>query len=235
MFITKRLWVIEDMEDLQPVYSHIFNSEEFKLSFFTSFDQFSRAYLSQKNLPDLIIADIMLEDGHFFKLLNESDMTLNVPYLVISSSDEINTIRNAYQAGAIDYLLKPFNQNEIRAKVERHLINIEERIHETSKSLEALNLDLTQFTNKEIKIIESFNMKEEKTLHRNEIVKVIWKNIAIHPNTLDVHIYNLRKKLKPFGFGIKAIGNGLFQFVNLIPKESINCSEVISEKKRETV
>ena len=60
-------------------------------------------------------------------------------------------------------------------------------------------------------------MKEEKTLHRNEIVKVIWKNIAIHPNTLDVHIYNLRKKLKTFDYGIKAIGNGLFKFIDNTP------------------
>ncbi len=219
------------MEDLQPIYNHIFSGDDFKLRFFTSFDDFKKAYVSEKNLPDLIIADIMLEDGHFFKLLNESDMTLNTPYLVISSSDDLETIRSAYQVGAIDYLLKPFNQNEIRAKVERHLINIEEKIQETSKSLEALNLDLAQFTNKEIKIIESFNVKEEKTLHRNEIVKVIWKNIAIHPNTLDVHIYNLRKKLKPFNYGIKAIGNGLFKFIDLAPKvDQMNQNNTVSEK-----
>ena len=234
MFLTKKLWIIEDMEDLQPIYNHIFEGNDFQLQFFTSFDEFKRAYTSEKNLPDLIIADIMLEDGHFFKLLNESDLTLNTPYMVISSSDDLETLRSAYQAGAIDYLLKPFNQNEIRAKVERHLINIEERIQETSKSLEALNLDLAQFTNKEIKIIESFNMKEEKTLHRNEIVKVIWKNIAIHPNTLDVHIYNLRKKLKPFGYGIKAIGNGLFKFIEIVPKNA-NGQSISGEKKAEMV
>ena len=127
MFMTKKIWIIEDMEDLQPIYNHIFDGEDFKLSFYTSFDEFKTAYTAEKNLPDLIIADIMLEDGHFFKLLNESDMTLNTPYLVISSSDDLETIRSAYQVGAIDYLLKPFNQNEIRAKVERHLINIEEK------------------------------------------------------------------------------------------------------------
>ena len=110
---------------------------------------------------------------------------------------------------------------------------MKKKINETSKSLEALNLDLSQFTNKEIKIIESFNMKEEKTLHRNEIVKVIWKNIAIHPNTLDVHIYNLRKKLKTFDYGIKAIGNGLFKFIDLrtnraveTPSESVVNNEL---------
>jgi len=219
MFLAKNLWIIEDMEDLQPIYHHIFDSSEFNLQFITSFEEFKNSYMSGKTHPDLIIADIMLEDGHFFKLLNESDMTLNTPYMVISSFDDIETLRSAYQAGAIDFLLKPFNQNEIRVKVERHLINIEEKIHKVSKSLDALNLDLSQFTNKEIKIIESFNMNEEKTLHRNEIVKGIWKNIAIHPNTLDVHIYNLRKKLKVFDYGIKAIGNGLFKFIELVPKE----------------
>ena len=116
MLLTKKLWIIEDMEDLQPVYHHILASSDFHLKFFTSFDEFRKAYISEKSLPDLIIADIMLEDGHFFKLLNELDITLSTPYMVISSSDDLETIKNAYHAGAIDYILKPFNQNEIRAK-----------------------------------------------------------------------------------------------------------------------
>lgn len=215
MFGKKSLWVIEDMVDLQPVYLNIFNEEKYTLRFFQSYNDFSKAYQTKSENIDLIIADIMLEDGHFFKLLNQSDMTLNTPYLVISSSDDLETMQSAFEAGAIDYLLKPFNYNEILAKVERHLRTIEDKNNQTTKSLEALNLDLSLFTNKEIKIIESFNIKDDKTLHRNDIVKIIWKNIAIHPNTLDVHIYNLRKKLKTFNFGIKAIGNGLFKFVSL--------------------
>ena len=179
MMLPKKLWIIEDMEDLQPVYKNILQSDQFNITFFKSFDLFSKAYQDVKNHPDLIIADIMLEDGHFFKLLNEADISLNIPYMVISSCDDMETFRNAFQAGAIDYILKPFNQNEIRAKVERHLLQIEERNHETSKSLEALNLDLSLFTNKECKIIESFNVREDKTLHRNEIVKIIWKILLL--------------------------------------------------------
>lgn len=211
--LNKKLWIIEDLKDLQPIYSEIFSEARYQIRFFETFKDFSSAYRDEKNHPDLIIADIMLEDGHFFKLLNDSDMTLNTPYLVISSSDSIESFENAFAAGAIDYILKPFNQNEIKAKVDKHLDYIEEKLIESSKSLKALNLDLSLFTNKEIKIIESFNMTDDKTLHRNDIVKLIWKNIAIHPNTLDVHIYNLRKKLKRFDYGIKAIGNGLFKFI----------------------
>ncbi len=225
----KKLWIIEDMQDLHPAYKNVFEGDKFELFFFQSFDDFSQAYLDEKNSPDLIIADIMLSDGHFIKLLNESDITLNTPYLVISSSDDIETMRIAFEAGAIDYLLKPFNYNETLAKVERHIFKIEERILETSKSLDSLRINLSLFTNKEIKIIESFNIKEDKTLHRNEIVKIIWKNITIHPNTLDVHIYNLRKKLKVHGYIIKAIGNGLFKFLDTEVKTNNSVVENTSE------
>lgn len=210
----KNLWIIEDMEDLQPVYHSILDPTEYDLLFFKSFDQFKSAYSENSYDIDLIIADIMLEDGHFFKLLNDSNMTLDTPYIVISGSDDYDSLTNAFEAGAIDYILKPFNHNEVKAKVQRHINHIEEKSYEISKSLEALNIDLTIFTNKEIKIIESFNAREDKTLHRNDIVKIIWKNIAIHPNTLDVHIYNLRKKLKESNYSIKAIGNGLFRFMD---------------------
>ena len=215
----KQLWVIEDAEELQPIYRKILNPENFKLRFFRSFQEFTNEYQQHKEFPHLIIADILLEDGNFFKNLNENDLSLDTPFLVISGVDDYDTIISSYQAGAIDYILKPFNQNEIKAKVEKHLLNIQEQNQEFNKSLEALNLELSKFTNKEIKIIESFNVRENKTLHRSEIIKLIWKNIAIHPNTLDVHIYNLRKKLRPFNYGIRAIGNGLFKFNEIKSKE----------------
>lgn len=220
MEFEKNIWIIEDIEDLQFVYRNIFSETPITLTFFKSFESFAKALDNRDNHPDLIIADIMLGGDHFFQLLNEADLSLSVPYLVISGRDDYETISNAFKADAIDYILKPLNHDEIRAKVERHLLKIEEKSLESSKSLEALNIDFTNFTNKEVKIIESFNQKEDKTLHRNEIVQIIWKNIAIHPNTLDVHIYNLRKKLKEFDYTIKAIGGGYFTFIDTNPNQS---------------
>lgn len=217
MLLPKEIWILEDMEEIWPVYDNALSEEHYKLKFFPCFDNFAKAYnqYEEKNYPDLILADITLDNSNFFQKLNESDLTLSTPYLVVSNSKDIQTIRMAFEAGAIDYLIKPINENELIAKAEKHLLYFQEKNQETSKSLEALNLDLSEFTNKEIRIIESFNIKPEKTLHRREIVKLIWKNINIHPNTLDVHIYNLRKKLKTFGYGIKSIGNGLFMFITL--------------------
>lgn len=227
--LKKSIWIIEDVEDLHQIYATIFEDDSYDLKFFKAFNDFKEVHTSTKNHPDIIIADLMLSDGHFFQLLNDSDLTLNTPFLVISSSDAKESFEQAFEAGAIDYLLKPFNMNEVRAKVDRHIQTIEDKIQEASKSLEALNLDLSQYTNKELRIIESFNVKDDKTLHRNDIVKLIWKNIVIHPNTLDVHIYNLRKKLKTNNYTIKAVGNGLFRFLEINPAPQTESVEVTTQ------
>ena len=46
--MNKRLWIIEDMVDLQPVYKNIFDNESYDLRFFKSFDEFSRSYQNDK-------------------------------------------------------------------------------------------------------------------------------------------------------------------------------------------
>lgn len=216
MSTEKTLWIIEDMHEMRPVYESIFDNSKAKLNlkFFSSFAQFSESYHRAEVHPDLIIADIMLEDGNFIQMLNEANLSLNSPFLVASICDDYETIANAFEIGAIDYIIKPLKFDEVKAKVERHLVIIEERNIENTKTLSALRIELSQFTNMEIKIIESFNIQDQLTLHRNDLIQIIWKNIAIHPNTLDVHIYNLRKKLKCFNYSIKAIGNGYFKFID---------------------
>lgn len=215
MLMTNKLWIIEDIEDLQKVYNDLF-SEISEITYFKSFNDFMHAYqlTTEDNVPDLIIADLLLEDGQFFKLLNEFDLSLTTPFMCISSYDDLTSMRNAFEAGAIDFITKPLNLNEVKVKVENHINKIVHEQLQTSKSLEALKIDFSNFTNKECKILESFMTNADKTLHRNEIVQHIWGNSAIHPNTLDVHIYNLRKKLKEFDYGVKAVGNGLFKFLD---------------------
>lgn len=216
MLLPKTLWIIEDAEDVWPVYDNALNDEQYNLKFFNSFTQFASSYSKQeKSHPDLIVADICLQETDFFKELNESELMLSTPFMIVSNSNDLDTMRNAFQAGAIDYLVKPIQSTELLAKTEKHLTELQLKTEEACKSLDALNLDKALYTNKELRIVESFNLRDEKTLHRSEIVKLIWKNINIHPNTLDVHIYNLRRKLKTSGYGIKSVGNGMFKFIDI--------------------
>jgi DNA-binding response OmpR family regulator len=207
----KKIWVIEDSPELQDIYTTLF-SDAGQINCFKSFEQFSKEYSKIISKPDILIVDIMLEDGNFFDTLNKYEISLESPFIIVSGIDKLESFEIAYSAGAADYLLKPLNFNEVKAKVIHHLSAAEERTHECAKFLETLELDIKTLTNRECKIIESFHMREDCTLHRSELNKILWKNLTIHPNTLDVHIYNLRKKLKDSSYAIKSVGSGLFQF-----------------------
>ena len=63
MLLPKKVWVLEDMEDLWPIYGHALDEQHFQLKFFPNFDNFARIYSQQeeKDQPDLILADITLE------------------------------------------------------------------------------------------------------------------------------------------------------------------------------
>jgi len=217
MLLSRKIWIIESKEEEWKTYDSALSQDNCNLSFFQNFEQFTTAYSKepQSSQPDIIIADIDHQNSNAFIKLSSSEPAISSPFIIISESKDLSTMRQSFEAGAVDYLMKPLIPDELQAKTEKHLIERQRKLEETSKSLEALNIDVSAFTNKEIKIIESFNIRDEKTLHRSEIVKLIWKNINIHPNTLDVHIYNLRKKLKAYGYGIKSSGNGIFKFIDI--------------------
>ena len=149
MLLHKKLWIIEDREEMWPVYDTALHEDSYNLTFFRNFKQFESSYLKEeeKAQPDLIVADIALEDLDFFKELHNSELQLATPFMVVSQSQDLDTMRTAFQAGAIDYIVKPVLGPELLAKTEKHLIDLQERSQEASKSLETLKLDKSLYTN----------------------------------------------------------------------------------------
>ncbi|MGM0470852.1 MAG: response regulator [Bacillota bacterium] len=63
---------------------------------------------------DLIILDVCLgQDSGFAVLEYIKDSKLNIPTVMISEDDRLNTIRKALQLGVVDYILKPFNETTV--------------------------------------------------------------------------------------------------------------------------
>lgn len=68
-------------------------------------------------------------------------------------------------------------------------------------------------TKKEIQLLKLFMLRENYTVEKDEVVKTIWKDILVNSKTLDVHFYNLRRKLSPYGIQIKLVRRGEWQLV----------------------
>lgn len=66
-------------------------------------------------------------------------------------------------------------------------------------------------TKKEIQLLKLFVMKDDYSISKDIVVKTIWKDILVNSKTLDVHFYNLRRKLSPYGIKIKLKRRGEWQ------------------------
>lgn len=81
--------------------------------------------LAKKNNPDLILLDIMMPDitGHeVCKQLKANEQTQNIPIIFLSGKKEVEDKSYGFELGAADYITKPFELLEVKARVKTHLL-----------------------------------------------------------------------------------------------------------------
>lgn len=147
----EKLLVIEDSPLVQLLLNEIFRAE-YELEFQNNgLDGLTAA---QSGHPDLILLDIHLPemDGYeVCRILKRDDTTRRVPIIFITSLDSEAEKVRGFEAGADDYVVKPFYPRELRARVKAHLA-----LHKAKK--QALRLErLTVFKEMAVAISHEFN------------------------------------------------------------------------------
>ncbi len=182
---------------------------------------------------DLILLDVTLPDGTGFKLcthVKERDDRSEIPVIFLTGSFDIEDKVMAFSLGAEDYILKPFNSRELRARVFARLDRFEksrkkndtlvkgdlrfallsQRVCLTTQTSGA-DLPLTPL---EFKLLLYFLRHEDHVLSRDQIITAVWgHNVHILDRTIDTHISNLRKKLGPSVCAIKSVHGEGYRFV----------------------
>lgn len=103
-------------------------------------------------LPQLILLDISMPDmdGYeFCELLKKDVKTRNIPIIFISAMNAPEDKVKAFKAGAVDFIAKPFEMEEVTMRVNNHL-----KIYKMQKELESYNMRLYKMVNEQIKKIE---------------------------------------------------------------------------------
>jgi CheY-like chemotaxis protein len=78
----------------------------------------------QSEKPNLIVLDLMLPIMDGFKFLEEKrNIGINTPVIVLSARNDMESINKAISLGAVDYITKPFNSNDLSNKLEAFLQN----------------------------------------------------------------------------------------------------------------
>jgi DNA-binding response OmpR family regulator len=117
-----RIIAVEDSKIFQAIYKKVLQPDKFDLILL---NEGKNACVEASRLnPHLIIMDINLPDSNGIELcrkLYNSPETENIPVIVVTSEGDIETLKNAYRAGAMDFIRKPFNEIELLIRVENML------------------------------------------------------------------------------------------------------------------
>ena len=178
--------------------------------------------LCKQELPALVILDVMMPEVDGFTVaqrIRKNDDTKNIPILMLTALSQINDKVNGFNIGVDDYLVKPFEMEELQVRV-RALLKRTRQIPESASVRELLSLgDITllpevysvKIKEKTAKLtpIDIFNLLFQN--HGNmvssaQLLKDIW---GYSPDddieTIRVHIRHLRTKLDKISDGKKYI------------------------------
>ena len=184
-----------------------------------------------KNIPDLIILDLMLPgiDGFdICRLLKNKDLTRNIPILILSAKGEESDIIKGLELGADDYVTKPFSAKVLSARVNtllrRSIANEEEAkdksitfdelsIHPGKRNVKISNktVDLT-YT--EFQILFLLASHPNWVYTRNQIIDEIrGDDYPVTDRSIDFQIVGLRKKLQSASRFIKTVRGVGYRFL----------------------
>lgn len=177
----------------------------------------SAAYLiAQESSPNVIVtdADLPVMDGlHLCRILKRDARTADIPVIVISGkwTGEGHQV-SGFDGGAEDYVLKPFSQKLLRARIEVALRRSQARVPEgrpiksggveldhSARSIKA-NGAKVGLTRKEFDLLSALMSRPDRVLRSHYLLESVWgHDLADYSDThtVQVHISMLRKKLGP--------------------------------------
>jgi two-component system response regulator QseB len=155
---------------------------------------------------DLVILDLGLADGNGLEFLKVFRADQSQPVIILTARDTIEDKIQGLDLGADDYLPKPFDANELQARIRALLrrssgrstnelsygeLSLDQQARSITYEGQAVNL-----SRREYNLLEVLLSNQGKVMSRANLEQALYNwDQDIESNTLEVHIHNLRKKL----------------------------------------
>jgi len=186
----------------------------------------------QKREPDLLILDVMMPylDGFEFaaKLRDEG---YDIPIIFMTARDTIEAKLEGFRSGADDYICKPFNYQELLARVRAVVRRVKKDSKVGNQSIRVGRFELfpaelkvmvldrpVTLTPREMNVLRMLMASPGQVVNRGQLLLEVWNDKESNSNLVDVYIRRLRSKLEVYadnpqhilsvrGSGYKFIGN----------------------------
>ena len=177
-----------------------------------AFDSDQAETLISAELPDLILLDWMLPGQSGLALarrLRHQERTRHVPIIMLTAKGAEQDKIDGLEAGADDYITKPFSPKELMARIKAVLrrrapqltddltevagLKLDPSAHRLSGNGQVLPIGPTEF-----RLLHFFMTHPERVFSRSQLLDQVWgDHVFVEERTVDVHIRRLRKALEP--------------------------------------
>lgn len=220
-----KILIVEDDNDINSMIRTALSKEGYEcVSAFSGTEALLRLEVDKY---DLVILDLMLPGVEGQEVLKQAREKMNIPFIVLSAKDELDTKVDLLTLGANDYMTKPFELKELLARIQVQLrmssvnasnlaalnqdsSDVSDTKTRNTLDYKELSLDLNSkalivngnsitLTAQEYKIMELFLKNPGKVFSKNEIYEYAWDDYYMgEDKTIYVHISNIRQKIKKF-------------------------------------
>ena len=214
------VYIVEDSEDIIEVERYALERMGFEVEGFTRSKPFFEKIRVKK--PDMILLDIFIYEESGYDVLNKlrvSVDTKNIPVILVSACDSELDKSKGLDAGADDYIAKPFGIMEFTARIKAILRRTNVDTKMTDMDIEDIHINSLKreviaagkpcrLTFKEYELLKYLALNKGIVLTRDKIMESVWGfDFQGESRTVDMHIKTLRQKLGECGNIIQTVRN----------------------------
>ena len=198
----KKILLVEDNKEIHELIKNVLEKERYIV--INAYSGTEALIILEKEKIDLILLDLMLPGINGEEIINKIK---NIPIIVISAKISKEDKINSLLIGANDYITKPFDIDELLARVKVQL-----RINNTSKNNDlkykemtlnrmthtlVLNDQKISLTKTEYNILQELLLEPNRVVTKSRLIELMSNDtLNFDENSLKVHISNIRKKIK---------------------------------------
>lgn len=199
--------IIEDDNHINHMLRTVLTQAGYRCT--CAFSGTEAALLVQSSSFDLAVLDLMLPGMAGEEVLAKIRHCSDMPIIVLSAKDELDTKVDMLTLGANDYMTKPFEIKELEARI---LVQLRQKSHSSSDNAPLTHRELVfdplrmevrisdtplSLTAHELKIMELFIRNPGRVFSKNQIYSYAWEDEYLgEDKTINVHISNIRHKIK---------------------------------------
>lgn len=168
------------------------------------------SFLETENF-DIVLLDIMMPEMDGWELCREIRKFSDVPIIMLTAREQQDDIIKGLNLGADDYITKPFNEEELlarmgallRRRTPKNIIEVDGLLWEEERFELTYQKHAIKLTPKEFLMVGHLMKHPNKVFTREQLIQLIWGfDSETEGRTIDSHVRNVREKIRQSGFPI---------------------------------